>query len=61
MRSLWNFRRFQAGDMGLDLQGQDRLVLFKGRIYVLQNSPSIPTVVSTYHDSAHEGIHKTLH
>lgn len=42
----------------MDWQVQDGLLLFKDRIYLLQTSPLLPTILSAYHDSAHEGIHR---
>ncbi|KAF3635230.1 putative early nodulin-like protein 1-like [Capsicum annuum] len=53
--------KVKLGELCSDWKVQDGLLLFKDRIYLLQNSPSLPTVLSAYHDSAHEGIHKTLH
>lgn len=55
------YDKVKVGDLDSDCQVQDGLLLFKGRIYLLQNSPLLPTILSAYHDSAHEGIQKTLH
>lgn len=51
----------KLGELSSDWQIQDGLLLFIGHIYLLQNSALLPTVLSAFHDSAHEGIQKTLH
>lgn len=51
----------KLGELSSDWQIQDGLLLFKGHIYLLQNSALLPTVLSAFHDSAHDGIKKTLH
>lgn len=53
--------KVKLGELSSDWQVQDELLFFKGRIYLLQNFPLLPIVLSAYHDSAHDGIHKTLH
>ncbi|KAH0781530.1 hypothetical protein KY290_001128 [Solanum tuberosum] len=55
------YDKVKLGDLDLDWQVYDGLLLFKGRIYLLQNSPLLPTILYAYHDSAHEGIQKMLH
>jgi hypothetical protein len=40
---------------------KDGLLFFKQRVYLLHNSPLVPSIISTVHNSNHEGYHKTLH
>ncbi|XP_019248736.1 PREDICTED: uncharacterized protein LOC109228004 [Nicotiana attenuata] len=39
---------------------KDELLFYKGRIYLLPFSQLIATILSGYHDNAHEGVQKTL-
>lgn len=40
---------------------KDGVLFFKGRIYMREDSPLIPTIISEIHGSTHEGYHKTMH
>ena len=40
---------------------KDGLLFFKQRVYLLHNSPLVPSIILTVHNSNHEGYHKTLH
>ncbi|KAL4579110.1 hypothetical protein LXL04_015245 [Taraxacum kok-saghyz] len=39
---------------------QDGLITYDGRVYLKTNSPLVDEVVSTVHNSAHEGVQKTM-
>ena len=39
---------------------KDDLLIYKGRVYLLSSSQLISTILSGYHDNAHEGVQKTL-
>jgi len=40
---------------------KDGLLFFKQWVYLLHNSPLVPSIISTVHNSTQEGYHKTLH
>ncbi|GKE82131.1 ty3-gypsy retrotransposon protein [Tanacetum coccineum] len=40
---------------------QDGILYFKGRIYLDKDSPSLQLIIEQFHNSTHEGFHKTLH
>ncbi|GJT75486.1 MAK10-like protein [Tanacetum coccineum] len=40
---------------------QDEILYFKGRIYLDKDSSSLQLIIEQFHNSTHEGFHKTLH
>ncbi|XP_068639459.1 uncharacterized protein [Aristolochia californica] len=53
-------QQITAGNMPSDLTLLDTLILYKSHNYLHHSSPLIATVVSSYRESYHEGIQKTL-
>jgi hypothetical protein len=39
----------------------DGLILYKGRVYISQDSSLTPAILELVHGAGHEGVHKTLH
>ena len=37
------------------------VLFFKGKIYLREDSPLIPTIITEIHSSTHKGYHKTMH
>lgn len=54
------FSQVERVELGSDWAIMDGLLLYKGRIYLLPTSSLISTILSTFSDSAHESIQKTV-
>lgn len=39
----------------------DDLLLYDGKVFILESSPLCPRLLAAFHDLGHEGVHKILH
>ncbi|XP_068636055.1 uncharacterized protein [Aristolochia californica] len=53
------YQDIQQGTIAHHWTIHDRLILYKNKIFMLQTSPLLPTILSSIHDSTHEGRQKT--
>ena len=51
----------QQGEAVGPWEYKDGLIFFKRRVYLLDTSPLVPSIISALHDSGHKGYQKTLH
>ena len=51
----------QQGEAVGSWEYKDGLIFFKRRVYLLNTSPLVPSIISALHDSGHKGYQKTLH
>lgn len=54
-------RNIQQGEAVGPWEYKDGLIFFKQRVYLLPNSPLIPSIISALHNSGHEDYQKTFH